>query len=276
MKMSLASFFVLLIPLLLSCSSGPMASVERSAIYHPNRCEQYAFTDPADAAREVVFHSADGTQLHGVYYAAPKPGPRTVLLFLHGNAGDLVGRLPVAKKLQRDCNASVLVFDYRGFGRSEGTPNEKGLIADARAAKKWLAAKEGVQPGDIVLMGRSLGGGVAVGLASEDGAKALVLQSTFARISNVGSKMFWGLPVRWMMNDKFDSVDKIANYGGPLLHSHGDADTLIDYSEGEELFAAAKGPKEFFRCVGGGHNTPQPPAYYSKLAGFLATHGRVR
>ena len=145
---------------------------------------------------------------------------------------------------------SVMTFDYRGYGRSEGSPDEAGILQDARAARAWLAAREGIPESEIVLMGRSLGGGVMVDLAAAETTP-------------------W-IPAKLLMRNRLDSLAKIGHYRGPLLQSHGDADRLIPYELGQELFAAANEPKHFITIPAGDHNDPQTPEYYRALEEFLA------
>jgi fermentation-respiration switch protein FrsA (DUF1100 family) len=136
------------------------------------------------------------------------------------------------------------------------------VLADARAARAWLAQRAGIAENQIVLMGRSLGGGVAVDLAAADGARALVLESTFTSIPDVGQTMYPLLPMRLLMQTQFNSARKIANYHGPLLQSHGTADRVIPYSIACRLFDAANQPKQFVPIPGGDHNDPQTEEYY--------------
>src|SRR5439155_17149604 len=123
---------------------------------------------------DAWFEADDGTRLHG-WFAEAK-NPRAVVLHTHGNAGNVTHRAPLLELFRERLRASILVFDYRGYGRSEGTPDEKGILADARAARRWLAKRAGVAESDVVLHGTSLGGGVAVDLAARDGARGLVLE----------------------------------------------------------------------------------------------------
>jgi fermentation-respiration switch protein FrsA (DUF1100 family) len=160
-------------------------------------------------------------------------------------------------------------FDYRGFGRSEGEPSEHGILADARAARKWLALREGIAESDIVMMGQSLGGGVAVDLAARDGARGLVLASTFTSLPNVAGHHFPWIPAKLLMSMRLHSLAKIPQYRGPLLISHGDADEVIPYQQGKDLFAAALQPKQFVTNPGGRHNDPQPEAYRQALDEFI-------
>ena len=164
---------------------------------------------------------------------------------------------------------ATLILDYRGYGRSEGKPNEAGVLADARAARRWLAHREKIADTDVVLMGESLGGAVAVDLAACDGAAALVLESTFTNLPDVAAYHYPWLPVRWAMRARFDSAAKIANYHGPLLQSHGDADTIVPLQLGKRLFDAANSPKKFVLLPGHDHNDSRPPEYYDRLANFL-------
>ena len=194
------------------------------------------------------------------------------MLYCHGNGGNVAYWADAARPLHDRVGVSVMLFDYRGYGRSEGTPSEAGVLADARAARAWLAQREGIAESQIVLMGRSLGGGVAVDLAAADGARALVLESTFTSLPDVAQTMFPLLPVRLLMQTKLNSEKKIANYHGPLLQSHGTADRLIPYSIGRRLFDAANQPKQFVPIPNGDHNDPQNEEYYRTFSTFLDTY----
>jgi fermentation-respiration switch protein FrsA (DUF1100 family) len=194
-----------------------------------------------------------------------------VVLFCHGNGGNVAcwGWVP---HLYRDrLGASVLVFDYRGYGKSEGTPTEAGILADARAARRWLAKRTGVAEGDIVVAGKSLGGGVAVDLAARDGARALILESPFTSLTEVAVHHLPWLPARWLMNTRLDSLALIGWYDGPLLVSHGDADRTVPYEMGQRLFEAANYPKSFVTIPGGGHNDLPGREYAEILDQFLAS-----
>ena len=218
-------------------------------------------------AEEVTFSSLDGTPLHGWYWEHPRP--RAQLLYLHGN-GDCVGYLgDYLQQLSRENEVSVFVFDYRGYGRSEGRPHEAGILKDGAAARDWLAKRGGIKPAEVVLMGRSLGGGVAVHLAAQDGARGLILQNTFTSLPDAAARLFPYLPVRLLMRNRYRSIDKIANYSGPLLQSHGDQDRVVPYELGKRLFERAVGPKEFITIPGGDHNDPEPPSYNLRLKQFL-------
>jgi fermentation-respiration switch protein FrsA (DUF1100 family) len=182
-------------------------------------------------------------------------------------------RTEVLEQLHNIVGASVLMFDYRGYGRSEGQPNEKGILADARAARAWLAKREGIAEKDIVLMGESLGGGVAVDLAAADDARALVLVSTYNRMPDVAAYHYPIFPVRLLMRTQLDSERKIPNYHGPLLQFHGRADSIIPFPLGQKLFDAASEPKELVISDHHDHNDTVPTSFYRKMKEFFYQHG---
>jgi fermentation-respiration switch protein FrsA (DUF1100 family) len=218
---------------------------------------------------EAQFQAADGTRLHGWYVAHPHP--RAAVLFCHGNAGNVTHRVDVLHELHGPVGVSVLIFDYRGYGHSEKKkPSEAGVLADARAARAWLALREKIPENRIVLMGESIGGAVAVDLAT-DGARALVLESTFSSLPDVAAYHYPWLPVRWLMRTRLDSAAKIGKFHGPLLQSHCQRDTIVPIQFGRRLFEAANEPKRLITFPTGDHNDFRPAFYYADLAKFLAT-----
>ncbi len=239
---------------------------ERRFIFHPLRYPNGDWNPPFLQFEDAWFQSDDGTKLHGWFCEHPQP--RAIVLFAHGNAGNLSHRANVLGHLQ-SLGLSVMIFDYRGYGRSEGRPHEDGVLADARAAHNWLANRVGCEHQDIVLLGRSLGGAIAVDLAAESGARALVLENTFSSLPDVAAVHFPWVPVRWMLRTQFDSASKIGRYGGPLLQSHGTADEIVPFEFGQRLFEMAKGPKKFIEFPGHQHNDPMPGSYYSELIAFI-------
>ena len=221
-----------------------MGNLEKSIVFAPNRYPDGDWRPAGLAFEDAWFTAKDGTRLHGWY--APHEQPRAVVLYCHGNGGNVALWADVLRILHDRLGVTAMGFDYRGYGRSEGTPSEAGVLADARAARTWLAQRAGVAENQIVLMGRSLGGAVAVDLAT-DGARGLVLESTFTSMPDVGQAMLPYLPVRLVMRTQFNSLAKIGKYHGPLLQSHGTGDRLIPYAMGRQLFAAANEPKQFMR-----------------------------
>jgi uncharacterized protein len=222
---------------------------------------------------EVNFASADGTRLHGWYRDLRKHGgePQAHLLYCHGNGENVAYLGDYLATLGTDHRCSVFVFDYRGYGRSEGSPHEAGVLADGEAAQRWLSERASIPLHEIVLMGRSLGGGVAVDLAARNGARGLILQNTFTSMPDAAARLYPFMPVRWLMKNRYDSLEKIGRYSGPLLQSHGDCDTLVPFELGQQLHAAASGKKTFFVNRGCGHNEGERAEYQEVLGNFLSS-----
>ena len=197
--------------------------------------------------------------------------PVETVLLCHGNAENVAQSAAyVGNMVRESLNAEVFVFDYRGYGKSEGTPNEQGVLEDSEAALAWLMKKSGKSADQIIILGHSIGGALAVHLAASQGARALILQRTFNAIAEPAANMFPWLPIRYVMRNKLRSIDKIPDYHGPLLQSHGTADTLIPIKMGRELFDAAPGAnKEFIAFEGMGHLDPLPDRYWSQLSQFI-------
>lgn len=241
--------------------------LERSMIFFPDAVGDW---NPSDVQfEEAWFESPDGEKLHGWFME--HPDPQAVILYLHGNGGNLTDRTYLIDHIRREMRTSVFIFDYRGYGKSSGKPNEPGVLMDARAARQWLSERTGTPEQEIVLLGRSLGGGVAVDLAAKDGARGLVLESTFTSLPDVGAVHYPWLPVRWAMRTRFDSLSKIQQYTGPVLQSHGTEDRTVPFELGERLFAAVPGPqKKFLKFPGYDHNDQQPLSYFAELDTFLS------
>ncbi|HEY1601418.1 MAG TPA: alpha/beta hydrolase [Pirellulales bacterium] len=240
---------------------------EESLIFFPSPYPEGNWQPRHLQFEDAWFAAADGTQLHGWY--APVEQPRALLLFAHGNAGNLAHRVDLLRYFQQDLRVAVLAFDYRGYGRSAGRPNESGVLADARAARQWLADREQIAPETIVLMGESIGGAVMVDLAAVDGARGLILENTFASLPDVAAHHFRWLPVRMLLRTKLDSAAKIGRYRGPLLQCHGDADMIVPFEQGLRLHDAAQSPKRLVVVAGGDHNDPRRPEWLAALDEFF-------
>lgn len=224
---------------------------------------------PEEAAFEDCwFEAVDGIRLHGWYLRHDQP--RALLLHVHGNAGNITHRAGMAAYLRERFSVSVFLFDYRGYGRREGVPTIEGIVRDARAARDYLALREQVAPESIVLQGVSLGGAVAVQVAAEDGARGLILESTFTSLRDAASSLYPAMLVNMLVADRLDSASAIANYEGPLLQCHGQADSVIPFDLGEELFAAANEPKTFIAMFGLDHNDWPSEEYFQAVETFLA------
>jgi len=175
----------------------------------------------------------------------------TVLL-LHGNAGNISHRLEKIAIL-RDAGADVCIIDYRGYGRSAGTPTEAGTYRDARAAYDCLAKTMNRAPRNIVVYGESLGSAVAVELATRVPVGGVVIEEAFTSVPEVGQKLFPMLPVHWLVRNRYDTIHKIDRLNAPLLIFHSRQDELFPYQYAERLLAAAKVPKQLVE-LHGGHN----------------------
>jgi uncharacterized protein len=246
---------------------SPTAGLERSGIFQPAKYPKGDWQQTSVLVQDANFTAADGTKLHGWYVHQPQPKGHALLL--HGNAGNVTLLAETLRTLNQRHKLAVLALDYRGFGKSEGTPSEQGLYQDARAARRWLAEKEGIAESDVILMGTSLGGAVAVDLASHDGARALVLANTFTSLPAAAQKHMPLLPMGLILSTRMNSLAKIKDYRGPLLISHGDADEVVPYAQGQALYDAAPGLKKLITVRGGKHNDPQPEEYRVALDQFL-------
>jgi uncharacterized protein len=243
-------------------------SVDELLALFPAKFPKGNWAPAENVFEDCWFETFDGLRIHGWYLAHQQP--KVVILFSHGNAGNVTHRAAIAAHLYKRFDASILLFDYRGYGRSEGTPSVDGLLRDAHAAREYLALRERIPLKDIVLMGRSLGGAVAVQLAADGGARALVLESTFSSLKDVAVSHYPGLLVNLLVADRLDSRSAISQFKGPVLISHGNADQTIPIMLGRELFDAANEPKTFVEIAGGNHNDPQSEEYYGQLERVLA------
>ncbi len=232
---------------------GILGSLERILLYHPYRkIEQTPKTYGVDY-EDVHFRASDGVRLHG-WRVPPKEADGPVLLWAHGNAGNLSHRAENIARIQEELGAGVFIFDYRGFGKSEGRPSEEGLYADGRAAYDWLS--ERAAPEHVFLFGRSIGAAVAVKLAAEGRrTRGLILESPFENTVVMGKKMFPFLPVGWLFSPKFDASSMIPKVEVPVLILHGDRDYIVPHAQGMRLYEAARARhKRFFTIKGAGHN----------------------
>ncbi len=242
-----------------------LMALENRLVYRPVTAIEDWQPPPFSPVEDVRLTLPDGVTVHAWW--CPREGTDGALLYCHGNAGNLSHRGRVLQELQRLLDVSVMIFDYPGYGKSQGRPTESGCYAAADAAYDWLTQK--VRPERILVYGSSLGGGVAVDLASRRQHRALVLDKTFTSMPDVAQQIYPWLPVRWLMHNRFDNLAKIGKCHRPVFIGHGTADDLIPFLLGERLFAAANEPKRFFRMEGCGHNDPVPRQYFDALRDFL-------
>jgi hypothetical protein len=199
---------------------------------------------------DVQLRASDGVELHGWF--VPGPGGGATALFCHGNAGNISHRLEMLDVIHR-LGLSCLMFDYRGYGKSQGTPSEQGLFRDAQAAWDWLLHNKNADPGRIVCWGRSLGGPIAARLARDNQPGALIIESTFTSLPDLGQKIYPFLPVKLISRLRFPTQKYLRKLTCPVLVVHSTEDEIVPFSFGERLFKAASEPKSFL-AIHGGHN----------------------
>ena len=204
----------------------------------------------AASSREVWMTTDDGVRIHGLWWPGPAGSP--VVLFFHGNAQEVYSWALVHEDLAA-LQCGMLLIDYRGYGKSGGSPTEDGLYADGGAAVRWLDAA-GVAESRVVVFGKSLGGAVACEVARGRGFAGLVLESTFTSLASVARNLFPFMPKYAPDPGMYDSLAKLPEIDCPVLVIHGDVDSLIPLPEGLALFEAANQPKELFVVEGAGHN----------------------
>ena len=248
--MSLVYWIVLLVAVILGLAAGGYF-FQHKLIYFP---ESELVATPADIGMEfedVRFETRDGVQLHGWF--VPAMERELVVLFCHGNAGNISQRLETIEVFH-NLGLSVFIFDYRGFGQSQGgAPSEQDTYRDARAAWNYLQENKQIAPENILLWGRSLGGPIAAAMAKENNPGGLVLESTFTSLTEVGEKIYPFLPVRRFSKYRYPTREFLQDTSCPVLIMHSSEDELIAYSFGQELFDTAKEPKRFLEMQGG-HN----------------------
>lgn len=233
-------------------------------LYYPDLPSRALAATPGQVGldyRSLQIPTTDGVTLHGWFL--PVTSPRATLLFFHGNAGNISHRLE-SLQLFHELGLSVLIFDYRGFGQSGGSPSEPGSYQDAEAVWRYLTEQIGVPPAEILLFGRSLGAAVAAYLASRHRPGGLILESAFTSVPDLASELYPLLPARWLSRFRYDSRAYLSSVTSPVLVIHSRDDEIIPYHHGQALYAAANEPKQFVE-IRGDHN-----------GGFMISSARYR
>ena len=224
-----------------------------SMVFFPSKEIEATPRDIGLAYEDITLSTEDRKNISAWF--VPSGKERGVVLFCHGNAGNISHRLD-SIRIFHDLGLSVLIFDYRGYGRSEGSPTEKGTYLDAEAAWAYLVNARKVRPEKVILFGRSLGAGVAAEMALRHRAAGLIMESAFMSVPSLGSKFFPYLPgylIRLISRFHYSNIDKISTIGVPKLIIHSPQDEIIPFEHGVSLFEKATAPKEFLRITGG-HN----------------------
>ena len=244
--------------------------LDRYFIFFPDR---ELVQDPGDRGldfEDIRFTTSDGVTLHGWYI--PGRGGTTMLWF-HGNAGNISHRVDNIEGLHERLGVAVFIFDYRGYGLSEGAPTEQGTYLDAEAALAYLRSREDVDPQKLALFGRSLGCAVAAELAIRHDVYAVVLESPFTSIPAMAKRAYPFLPgVGSLVRTRYDTLAKVRDVRVPIMVVHGDQDEIAPFDMGQEVFEAARPPKRFYAVEGAGHNDTYEVGgalYYDALGEFL-------
>jgi fermentation-respiration switch protein FrsA (DUF1100 family) len=263
------AYRALRLAVLLCALGGLLLIFEKRFIYLPTRDHEVTPSALGLPHEDAWLVAEDGVRIHGWYL--PVPGARWVTLVSHGNAGNISHRLDRALLLQGRLRSSVLLYDYRGYGASEGSPDEAGTYRDARAAYRWLVEQKHVRPDELVLFGESLGSAVALELALERPAAALVLEAPFTSVRDVARRTIFA-PLAPFVRTRYDSLARIPRLETPLLVMQGDRDEVIPPALGRRLFDAAPEPKRYYAIPGAGHNDTYVvggAAYWKALSDFL-------
>lgn len=225
--------------------------LQRHLLYHPARTQASPEEVGLSGVEAINLATQPGEK--PIAWYAPAQGNKPTILFFHGNAGDIAGRVERFAYYQQT-GYGVMFLSYRGYGASTGSPTEAGLVSDAHAAYDWLIAN-GIPASRIALVGESLGTGVAVQLAARKPVGAMALEAPFTSTADVARLSYWWLPVGLLMKDQFKSIDYVKSIRVPLLVMHGTDDRLIPVEMGKTLYAAANEPKEFVALANGTHGS---------------------
>ena len=273
-----------------------MERFERKFVFFPTAAIELTPSDAGMEFEDVYFVTDDGIRLNGWYVPAPRPESdisgntgntnidididtpansnepgsantrEVTILWFHGNGGNIGHRVGDLALISRRLGVNSFIFDYRGYGRSEGKPTESGVYRDARAALDYLSSRSDVDPEGIVFFGRSLGTAVAVELAEEMAGEmagesaggttpyGMILVSPLTTLKDMARVLHPLLPLHLLVGSRFNSLSRIGNVHCPLLVIHGENDEIIPVEQGRELFAAANSPKRFLSLPATGHN----------------------
>ena len=259
---------------------GRLGVLDKFLIYFP---EREVLSSPAEhgaAYEDVWIQTRDGPRIHGWLVRPPDVAAdfSRAILWLHGNSGNIGNRAAAVAAMSQALGAPVLIIDYRGYGRSEGSPGEDGLYSDAEAAYEYLSGLTEPAGARVVIFGRSLGAAVAARLATRRDAEALIIHSPFTSIAEMARRSNPFLPARLLVRARFDTLSIMPTIGMPVLVIHGTGDEIVPVEMGRRVFEAAAGPKRMFELEGEGHNEPHhdPAApYYGAIREFLEELGGV-
>jgi fermentation-respiration switch protein FrsA (DUF1100 family) len=250
--------------------------VENRMIFHPSAAIERTPQQAGLEFEDIFFTARDGVRLNGWFI--PHHQARATLVWFHGNAGNIGHRVDNIKLLHDRVPVNIFIFDYRGYGRSEGAPTEQGTYLDGEGALALMREKlgaEGVKK--IILFGRSLGAAVAAEIATRFPSQGLILESPFVSIAEMTRLYFPLLPIGPLLLTRYDVQTTVQKITVPVLVLHGDYDSVVPFEQGKTVFAAAPEPKKFFTIAGADHNDTYVvggEAYYEQLKEFIEWTGR--
>ncbi len=227
--------------------------LEDRFVYYPDRYPVGEWTAHGLTVEDCFFETEDGIRLHAWWQEGTGSGAAPVLLFFHGNAGNITHRADNLHLLA-GTTLSVLIVDYRGYGKSQGRPSEKGLYLDGEAAYRYLTDERGIEPRRIISFGRSLGATVALHVALKHRVAGLIMEGAFTNARAMARSVMPILPVGPFIRSRLDNIGRVGELKAPLMVIHGDRDETVPFRQGKEVFEAAPEPKEFYRVEGAGHN----------------------
>ncbi len=216
-------------------------------VYYPERVLSSSPSSIGLDFESISFETRDGVKLSGWFI--PRENARGVILFCHGNAGNISHRLESIQIFHR-LGLDILIFDYRGYGQSEGKPSEQGTYQDAEAAWRYLIEERQVDPNEIIVFGRSLGGAVASWLAQSHTPGALILESAFTSLRDIAARLYPYLPVRLLLRFEYNTAEHLGRVNCPVLIVHSREDEIMPFSHGRRLFEVANEPKRFLELTG--------------------------
>jgi pimeloyl-ACP methyl ester carboxylesterase len=225
--------------------------------------------------REVTVDSTAGDRIHA-WFTAPEgwQPSRGAVLISHGNGSNLSGMSGRVYRWREPLGRAVLIYDYPGFGKSNGRPSEVGCYAAGEAALQWLTQSQGIPMHEVILVGESMGGAIAVELATQHPVRMLVLHGAFTSVPDMAQTRFPWYPSRYLVHNQMDNEAKIRQVDCPVLITHGTSDGIVPFSQGERLFAAANEPKKFIRMEGHGHGPPNKEDFFETARDFLSKTAR--
>jgi fermentation-respiration switch protein FrsA (DUF1100 family) len=264
--LGLSSVYLLAVVVLVAC---------QNRIAFPGWTYSRWLDPPAKAVvEEAVVRAADGNAIHAWWLPPAGWTPRQgAVIYVHGNGKNVSNCGRTLLRWQKELNTGVLGFDYPGFGKSTGSPNEQSCYAASQAAFDWLVHEKRVAAADIIVLGQSMGGAMAVELAIRQQCRMLITSGAFSSFPEIAQDQFFWMPARYLTRLRFDSVGKMGRVAAPVFITHGAGDHVVPYAHGGQLLAAAREPKRFYSEPGQHHAQPKTPAFFQAVREFLAETG---